>query len=359
MLKYFLMFFMLILTVFIFSGKKNKHVVTVGRITVICCLLFFTVFLVTLTSLFFGSSDIDASSIFRWLISGGNETFARLSDTDKTILFSIRLPRIIVAGIVGGSLAAAGVVFQGLLRNPLADPYILGISGGAAVGALSALMLGFLPLGVSGSAFLGAIATIFLVYGIAKTKSELHSTTLLLAGVIVNAFFSAIIMFLISTANDINLHNAMFWLMGDLSLAEWREIAITGLFLLFGFLIIFTYARSLNLMAISEETATQLGINVEQTKIILLLSASLITGAAVSVSGIIGFVGLIVPHIVRILLGSDHRLLLPSSVLFGSSFLIVADTLARTLIAPAELPVGVITALCGTPFFIYLLRRKA
>ncbi|HNS55882.1 MAG TPA: iron chelate uptake ABC transporter family permease subunit [Smithellaceae bacterium] len=361
MLKYFLLFFVLLLPVLILSGKKSKinRVVTAGRVAGVGSLLLAVVFIVALTSLFFGSSDIDASSIFQWLISGGNGAGTGLSDTDETILFSIRLPRIIFAGIVGGALAAAGVVFQGLLRNPLADPYILGISGGAAVGALTALMLGILPLGVSGSAFLGAIVTIVLVYGIAKTKNELQSTTLLLAGVIVNAFFSAVIMFLISTASDKSLHNAMFWLMGDLSLAEWREIALAGLFLILGFLIIFTYARHLNLMAISEETAKQLGVNVEQTKIILLLAASLITGVAVSVSGIIGFVGLIVPHMMRILLGSDHRMLLPASILFGSSFLIVADTFARNLIAPAELPVGVITALCGAPYFIYLLRRKA
>lgn len=361
MLKYFSLFFVLILPVLILSGKRGKsnQVVTAGRVIGVGSLLLAIVLFVALASLFFGSSDIDALSILKWFISGNNETGARLSDTDQTILFSIRLPRIIFAGIVGGSLAAAGVVFQGLLRNPLADPYILGISGGAAVGALTALLLGILPLGVSGSAFLGAIVTIFLVYGIAKTKSELHSNTLLLAGVIVNAFFTAIIMFLISTTSDKNLHSAMFWMMGDLSLAEWREITLAGLFLLLGFMVIFTYARHLNLMAISEETAKQLGVNVEQTKIILLLSASMITGVAVSVSGIIGFVGLIVPHMMRILLGSDHRLLLPSSVLFGASFLIVADTFARNLIAPAELPVGVITALCGAPYFIYLLRRKA
>lgn len=363
MLKYFFIFFVLFLPVVVLSGKRGKikQVVTSARVIRVSLFLLAVVFLISLTSLFLGSSRIDAFSVLQWLTSGRNETGFGLSSTDKTILFSIRLPRIIFAGIVGGALAAAGVVFQGLLRNPLADPYILGISGGAAAGALGALLLGigFLPLGISGSAFLGALFTIVLVYGIARTKKELHSTTLLLAGVIVNAFFSAVIMFLIAAASDKSLHNAMFWLMGDLSLAEWREIILAGIFLIFGSSVIFIYARHLNLIAISEETAMQLGVNVEQTKIILLLSASLITGAAVSVSGIIGFVGLIVPHMMRMLLGSDHRLLLPSSVLFGSSFLIAADTFARTIIAPAELPVGVITALCGAPYFIYLLRRKA
>jgi iron complex transport system permease protein len=352
----------LFLPVVVLSGKRNQSepVVTLGRVIRVSFFLLAVVSLISLASLFFGSSPIDVFSVFQWLTSGLNETPAALSSTDETILFSIRLPRIIFAGIVGGALAAAGVVFQGLLRNPLADPYILGISSGAAVGALCALLLGIgFSLGVSGSAFLGALFTIVLVYSIARTKTELHSTTLLLAGVIVNAFFSAVIMFLIATASDKSLHNAMFWLMGDLSLAQWPEITLAGFFLILGFIVIFIYARHLNLIAISEETALQLGVHVERTKIILLLAASLITGIAVSVSGIIGFVGLIVPHMMRMLLGSDHRLLLPASVLFGSAFLIVTDTFARTIVAPAELPVGVITALCGAPYFIYLLRRKA
>jgi iron complex transport system permease protein len=361
MLKYFLILLILFLPVVILSGKKDQAhpVVTFARVVRVSCFLLAIVLLVCLTSLFFGSSPIDVFSVLQWLTAGGDGVGTGLSSTDETILFSIRLPRIVFAGIVGGALAAAGVVFQGLLRNPLADPYILGISSGAAVGALGVLLLGigFAPV-ISGSAFLGALFTIFLVYGIARTKTELHSTTLLLSGVIVNAFFSAVIMFLIATASDRSLHNAMFWLMGDLSLAGWREILLAGLFLIFGFSVIFIYARHLNLIAVSEETAKQLGVHVEQTKIILLLAASLITGVAVSVSGIIGFVGLIVPHMMRMLLGSDHRLLLPASVLFGSAFLIVTDTFARTLIAPAELPVGVITALCGAPYFIYLLRRR-
>ena len=204
----------------------------------------------------------------------------------------------------------------------------------------------------------GALLTIALVYGIAKTKKELHSTTLLLAGVIVNAFFSAVIMFLISTTSSKELRSAIFWLMGDLSLAEWNEIILTGSFLMIGFIVMYSYARHLNLIVTGEETAMQLGVNVEKTKKILLLAASLVTGVAVSVSGTIGFVGLIIPHMMRMLLGSDHRLLLPSSALFGGSFLIIADTLARTVTAPAELPVGVITAMCGAPYFIYLLRRR-
>jgi len=359
-LKFIILLMVLFLPLVFLSRKGGvaSPSVSAGRVIRVSIFLLAVVLTVAVISLFFGSSPIDVVSAMKWLLQGADAA-GPLSSTDQTILFSIRLPRIVFAGIVGGSLAAAGVVFQGLLRNPLADPYILGISSGAAVGALCALLLGvgFAP-GVSGSAFLGALLTVILVYGIARTRAELHSATLLLAGVIVNAFFGAVIMFLIATAGDKKLHNAMFWLMGDLSLALWPEIFLAGLFLLAGLVIIFVNARALNLIAVSEETAGQLGVHVERTKTILLGAASLITGVAVSVSGIIGFAGLIVPHLMRMLLGSDHRLLLPASVLFGGGFLIVADTLARTILAPSELPVGVITALCGAPYFIYLLRRR-
>ena len=359
-MKSLLILLVLFLPLVLLSRKgEGGRIATPARVIRVSAFLLALVGAVSLISLFCGSSPIDLHNVVRWLGSGAPDTGPFLSATDQIILFSIRLPRIVFAGIVGGALAAAGVVFQGLLRNPLADPYILGISSGAAVGALCALLLGIgFSLGVSGSAFLGALLTIALVYSIARTKTELHSTTLLLAGVIVNAFFAAVIMFLIATASDKSLHNAIFWLMGDLSLAQWREILTAGMALMIGFVIIFIHARHLNLIAISEETAKQLGVPVEQTKIILLLAASLITGVAVSLCGIIGFAGLIVPHMMRMLLGSDHRLLLPASVLFGSAFLIAADTFARTIMSPAELPVGVITALCGAPYFIYLLRRK-
>lgn len=360
-LKYFpLIFILSSISVLAINEGETEKIVTLKRVIRVSLFLFVIFLAVSAISLLIGPSRIDAIFLLKRLLSGGYEGNIGLFSTEKTILLSIRLPRIIFAGIVGAALSAAGVVFQGLLRNPLADPYILGISGGSAVGAIIAIITGasVIPLGIPGMAFFGALFTIVLVYGIARTKKELHSTTLLLAGVIVNAFFSAVIMFLISTTSSRNLHGVMFWLMGDLSLAEWNEIILTGIFLLIGFAVTYIYSKHLNLIVTGEETALQLGVNVEQTKKILLLAASLITGVAVSVSGIIGFVGLIIPHIMRMLLGSDHRLLLPSSVLFGGTFLIVADTIARTIIAPAELPVGVITALCGAPYFIYLLRRK-
>jgi iron complex transport system permease protein len=343
------------------SDKETEDkIITLPRVIRVSLILLIIFIAVSIIALLVGPSGIRAASLFKWLMSEWREAGAGLLSAEKTILFSIRLPRIVFAGIVGASLSTAGVVFQGLLRNPLADPYILGISGGSAVGAIFAMVMGLslIPLGVPGMAFAGALLTITLVYGIARTKKEIHSTTLLLAGVIVNAFCSAVIMFLISTTSDKNLHSVMFWLMGDLSTIDWNEIILTGLLFLAGLAVIYRFARPLNLIVTGEETAMQLGVNVEKTKKILLVAASLITAVAVSLSGIIGFVGLIIPHMMRMLLGSDHRLLCPSAALFGASFLIVADTIARTIIAPAELPVGVITALCGAPYFIYLLRRK-
>ena len=359
---YFLPIFILSsISVLAINSSKADKVVTLSRVIRVSLFFIAVILVVSASSMLVGSSQIGMFSILKRLLSGWYGGDTGLLPMEKTILFSIRLPRIIFAGIVGASLSAAGVVFQGLLRNPLADPYILGISGGAAVGAIIAIITGisFIPFGVPGMAVSGALLTIALVYGIAKTKKELHSTTLLLAGVIVNAFFSAVIMFLISTTNSKELRSVIFWIMGDLSLAEWNEVILTGFFLMIGFIVMYVYSRHLNLIVSGEETAMQLGVNVEQTKKILLLAASLVTGVAVSVSGTIGFVGLIIPHMMRMLLGSDHRLLLPASALFGGSFLVVADTLARTVTAPAELPVGVITAMCGAPYFIYLLRRRA
>ena len=279
----------------------------------------------------------------------------------ELILFSVRLPRILFAGIVGASLSVSGVVFQALLRNPLADPYVLGISGGSALGAIIGIVLGAgsFYLGVPFLAFCGALVTVFLVFIVAGgSRGLMLDNSLLLAGVVVNSFFAAAILFALSIVNSMELHSISFWLMGDLSSAALREIAAAALCLLAGFVILYAQARKLNLIVQGEETALQLGVNVQRTKYILLMITSLITAVAVSLAGIIGFVGIMVPHMMRLVFGSDHRLLLPAAALFGASFLVVADTLARILLAPAELPVGVITALCGAPYFIFLMRRK-
>ncbi len=308
-----------------------------------------------------GPTGIGIVPGIKGLFLGWRDGYASLSPSERTILFSIRLPRVIFAGLVGASLSCAGVVFQALLRNPLADPFILGISGGSAVGAIIGIMLGLgsVPFGIPGLAFLGAVLTVILIFVVGKSGRELRSTTLLLAGVIVNAFFSAVIMFLISISSSADLHTITFWMMGNLGLVDWSTIAFEGILLFFGFAVIYSYARPLNLIVIGEETAMQLGVSVERAKIVLLLAASLITGLAVAFSGIIGFVGLVIPHIMRMLLGPDHRLLLPASLLSGASFLMITDTIARTLIPHSELPAGVITALLGAPYFIYLLRRRS
>ena len=337
-----------------------QPVVTLTRIVRVVLLLLTAFLIVGIVSLLTGPGDVSPLLLARRLLSVLRGADVGLDASEKTILLSIRLPRILFAGIVGAALSSAGVVFQAVLRNPLADPYILGISGGAAVGAIIGILIGAgaIPFGIAGLAFLGALLTITTIFGIAGTRTDSQTNTLLLTGVILNAFFSAVIMFLVSISSSDRLQSVFFWLMGDLSLAEGGEVLFTGLFLLAGFIVMIIHARSLNLLLTGEETAMQLGVDVEKTKKILLVTASMTTAAAVSVSGTIGFVGLIIPHLLRLTLGPDHRLLLPAAVLFGASFLAAADTIARSVMAPVELPVGVITALCGAPYFIYLLYRR-
>jgi iron complex transport system permease protein len=337
----------------------SRPIVTPARILRMTLLLSAVFLVICLIAMMLGPGNIGPLSLIRRILSVRQG--AGLDASDATILLSIRLPRILFAGVVGASLATAGAIFQSLLRNPLADPYILGISGGAAVGAIIGILVGAgaVPFGISGLAFLGSLVTIVLVFGVSGMRTDMQSNTLLLTGVIVNAFFSAVILFLVSTSSDAQLHSVLFWLMGDLSFAEGREVLLTGFFLAAGFLIMVVHARALNLLLTGEETAMQLGVDVERTKKILFVTASMVTAVAVSVSGTIGFVGLIIPHILRLLLGPDHRLLLPASVLFGGTFLVAADTVARTVMSPVELPVGVVTALCGAPYFLYLLRRRA
>jgi iron complex transport system permease protein len=346
----------------VFSPNKGprQSVVTLFRVLKISSFLLVILFFVSTASVLVGATDIGMLSFLKRFFYGWQDAGTALTDTESTIIFSIRLPRIIFAAIVGAALSMAGVVFQALLRKPLADPYILGISGGSAVGAIVGIMAGIsiIPFAVPAAAFLGAILTIIVVFGIAETGHTLPSNILLLAGVVVNAFFSAVIMFLISISSSMELHSIMFWLMGDLSLASGGESLLSSLFLLLAFVIIYAYARCLNLVVTGEEVALQLGEDVERTKRILLVVASLITAAAVSLGGIIGFVGLMVPHMVRMMFGSDHRLLIPAATLLGATFLVFADTVARTIMAPSELPVGVITAICGAPYFIYLLRKR-
>ena len=335
---------------------------TLIRIFRVCILLLAFLAGVSILSLLAGPASIGTTAVLKGILAAIHFPGVSnpLTDEERTILYSIRIPRVLLAGLVGAALSCAGVVFQALLRNPLADPYVLGVSGGAAVGAISAIVIGLgsLPFGIPGLAFAGGLLSILLVWGLSGATGDRRTDRMLLAGIIVNAFFSALIMFLVSTAGGEQIHSVVFWLMGDLAMAGERDIWLAALFLAAGFAVMFFHARDLNILITGEGTALQLGIPVQRTRMILLVSASLVTGAAVSVSGVIGFVGLVVPHIVRMRFGSDHRLLLPASLLFGGAFLMAADTVARIVLAPAELPVGVITALCGAPYFAYLMKRS-
>ncbi|MCF8010222.1 MAG: iron chelate uptake ABC transporter family permease subunit [Clostridiales bacterium] len=282
--------------------------------------------------------------------------------TYETIVFNLRLARVILALLVGAALATSGVVLQGLLQNPMGDPYILGISSGAALGATTAILfgLGNYMLGIftiPAMAFLGGAGTTFVVYNIAKVGNRVSMSTLLLAGIAVGSFLSAVASLTMVISGE-NLHQVIFWLMGGLSNRGWKHVMILLPYIIIGIIPMILYSRDLNVMLLGEESAQHMGVEVEKLKKIMLGVAALVTASAVSVSGIIGFVGLIIPHIVRLLVGPDHRVLLPASALLGAIFLAVADTLARVVAAPLEIPVGIITALCGGPFFLYLLRKK-
>ncbi len=282
------------------------------------------------------------------------------TETERTIIFSLRLPRSLLAAMVGAGLSVSGAIFQALLRNPLADPYILGVSSGSAVGAIIAILMGLgtLSLGLPLASFCGGLLTILAVFYFGRQEGKIHPYTLLLAGVIVSSFLSAVIMFFLSISQREDLHTIIFWLMGDFSVSNYEAICLVLPYLLFALLLLYANARQFNLILFGEETALQLGVNVERLKLISYLGASLMTAASVSTCGLIGFVGLIVPHSVRLLFGPDHRLLIPASALLGACFLVISDLLGRTLLAPTELPVGVVTATFGGPFFIYLLRTR-
>ncbi|HYB61041.1 MAG TPA: iron ABC transporter permease [Methylomirabilota bacterium] len=278
----------------------------------------------------------------------------------RLIVFDIRLPRILLGVMVGAALSVAGAGFQALLRNPLADPYVLGVSSGSALGAIIAINVApqfalATPLG----AFLGAVATITCVYFLGLREGNLDSTTLLLAGIICASFLSAIIMFLMTTLSSRDQRGMAFWLMGDLSTPQTSDVRwlfLVGLVVAIG--AIYTTAADLNLLLTGEREAAHLGVEVTRVKLVVYVAASLLTALAVSASGAIGYVGLLIPHAMRFLFGSDYRLLIPASALGGAIAIVAADALARTVVAPTELPVGAVTAIAGAPIFIYLLRRR-
>ncbi len=282
------------------------------------------------------------------------------STPDYAILFRARLPRVLLAAVVGGSLAAAGAALQALLLNPIAEPHLLGISAGAAVAGVIAIVAGadaasaVVPL----AAFLGALGMITLVYLGARAAGRASPHAILLVGVVCNALAAAAIMLANAIVSYTQAQGILFWIMGSLSTQGYGLVAVAAAYALVGVAWIIRHAQDLNLLALGEESALELGVEVERTRRSVFVAASLLVGAAVAVSGMIGFVGLIVPHLLRLAVGTDHRLLVPASFLGGATFLVAADTVARTALAPAELPVGVVTALLGGPFFIWLLRRS-
>ncbi|CAI49999.1 ABC-type transport system permease protein (probable substrate cobalamin) [Natronomonas pharaonis DSM 2160] len=279
-----------------------------------------------------------------------------VDESTRLIVTQIRLPRILLGAIVGFALALAGAVMQGFFRNPMADPSIIGVSSGAAVGAVAFIVLPLsVPFGRTAAAFAGALVAAFAVYLIATEDGRTPVATLLLAGVALQTFLGAVISYLLLHAGD-NLETAVYWLMGHLQDSTWGRVRLALPLVVFFFVVLLAYARDLNVLLLGEEDAHTLGIEVERTKRILLAASSLVTAAAVAVSGVIGFVGLIVPHMMRLLVGPDHRILLPTSALAGAVFLVATDTVARS--GPGQLPVGIVTAALGAPFFLYLLRKR-
>jgi iron complex transport system permease protein len=310
----------------------------------------------TLLGLAIGPSHLAPGEVLGALVDPGADGAA------ADIVLRIRLPRVLLALLVGASLATSGVVFQALLHNPLADPYVLGISGGAALAGIAVLSLGAaIGLGAAAvppAAFAGSALATVALYTIAGAGGRVSPTSLLLTGVVFNAFASAAIVFLASIAGLTEGARIFLWLIGNLGAAAFGSAWVVALFLGTGFAVALVLARSLNLLALGDETAEHLGVATERDKRWLLAATALMVGAAVSVAGLVGFVGLIIPHLLRILIGADHRLLVPSAALGGGAFLVLCDTVARTALGGRELPVGAITAILGGPLFLWLLRRQ-
>lgn len=299
-----------------------------------------------------GPADLAVRDVWAALTGGAD-------GATQAIVRELRLPRVLLAFVIGGSLAVTGATLQAVVRNPLADPYLLGLSGGAGLGAVAAIALGVggawaVPL----AALVGALGAIALVYRIALVGGGMLDTrVLLLAGVVVGAFAASIMGAIMALSPAPEVRNALLWLLGSLDGASWRSLGVFAAYALLPLMVLYALARSIDLLALGEEPARFLGADVERTKRVLYISASLLTAAAVSVSGIIGFVGLVVPHAMRIAWGHTHRALLPGAFLLGGTLLVAADAVARTAFAPLELPVGVVTALIGVPVFVWLVRR--
>jgi len=339
------------------SATTLQNRVTLRKTVLAILCLSAALFLVVLVASLVGSEKLPADRSICALVSLGTQ-HCGLSTDQFDILFQIRLPRILLAAAVGGSLATAGASYQALLRNPLAEPYLLGVSNGAAVGTMLALVFfGQFEWSRPLMAFVGALIATFAVYRLARGKVGATPERLILAGVIVTTFLSSVIVFVTTLMDATRIRSFTFWLLGDLSGASKGLLPVALGIAGVGALVLTLNARSLNLLMLGERDAFDLGVEVGRVRVVVFLIASLLVGSSVAASGSVGYVGLVVPHLARLSLGSDNRISIPSAALGGAVFVIIADTIARTVIAPRELPVGAITALIGAPLFIYLLKR--
>jgi iron complex transport system permease protein len=333
---------------------NSQRPFVVKRIASVSAVLLLLLAAAVIFGLSFGSSGHGFRSILHLFFDKSQE-----NSMLATIIWRIRLPRVLLAALVGAALSLGGMVFQAILRNPLAEPYILGISGGAAIGAIFGILLGFARFpGVTLTSFSGSMVTLLLIIGISAGQSILKKNALLLSGVMVNAFCSAVIMFLVSLTQDARLHDIIFWLMGDLSLVNMRQVGFLGLVLLPCFVLLFRYANTMNLLLMGKELAQSMGVSIRSVTLILLIASSFMISATVSQCGLIGFVGLVIPHLFRLMLGPDHRVLTPACIFGGAAYMIGCDLLARVIPEQGEMPAGVITAMIGAPLFIYLLKRS-
>lgn len=337
------------------KAKSAAGRASLGRTLWICGGLVLLLGAVLLVGATVGSQQLPLSASLCALTGRAN---CGLTPEQSAILFDLRLPRILLAGIVGTCLATAGAGYQALLRNPLAEPYLLGVSNGAAVGTMIALVfLGAHEWSRPVMAFVGALAATLVVYRLARGRAGTSPERLILAGVIVTTFLSSAIVFVTTLMDATRIRSFTFWLLGDLSGTTGNLLTVAFISAAIGVSVLVLSARSLNLMMLGERDAFDLGVEVGRVRLLVFVFASLLVGASVASSGSVGYVGLVVPHLVRLSFGSDNRLVVPASALAGATFVIVADTVARTVIAPRELPVGAITAIIGAPLFVYLLRR--
>jgi iron complex transport system permease protein len=347
--------------------KTAKFKTVNKKILIYSIIAIIILFLIIIIASSIGSARVPVVQTYKLVLNGIPliRNLVDISDINpnfKIIIQDVRLPRVFLAVLVGMALSTSGVMYQGLFRNPMADPYIIGISSGASLAATIAIIAG-LSTGISGvsgvivSAFIGALAVSFIVFNISRGRGGYVSVlTLILSGIAIGSLCSAGTSFLMMISGE-NLHRVVFWIMGSLTTSQWIQVKIVGPVIIIGCIGLFLYTKDLNIITLGEKRAKQLGINAELMKNVIIVITSFVIAAAVSVSGIIGFIGLVVPHMMRIIVGPDNRVLLPVSALSGGIILLLADTLARTIMSPREIPVGIITALIGSPFFIYLLRK--